>query len=67
MIQDIEKHKIFCLLYQQWKKSTNKQTPLAPLPIPDHPNLRIHVDLFGPMITADSHKKFVLCITDAFT
>jgi transposase InsO family protein len=26
-----------------------------------------HADLFGPMLTADSNKKFVLCITDAFT
>jgi hypothetical protein len=60
MIQDIEKHNC-----QQRKKSTNKRTSLAPLPIPDHPNL--HADLFGPMVTADSHKKFVLCITDAFT
>jgi Integrase core domain len=67
MIQDIEKHKNFCLCCQQRKKSTNKRTPLAPLPISDHPNLRIHADLFGPMITADSHKKIVLCITDAFT
>jgi IS30 family transposase len=67
MIQDIEKHKNFCLSCQQWKKSTNKRTPLAPIPIPDHPNLRIHADLFRPMITADSNKKFVLCITDAFT
>ncbi len=40
---------------------------LAPLPILDRPNLRIHTDLFGPMLTADSNKKFVLCITDAFT
>ncbi len=29
--------------------------------------LPIHADLFGPMFTADSNKKFVLCITDAFT
>jgi hypothetical protein len=68
MIQDIEKHKNFCLRCQQRKKSTNKRNPLAPLPIPDCPNLQIHADLFGPMITADdSNKKFVLCITDAFT
>jgi hypothetical protein len=67
MIQDIEKHKNFCLPCQQQKKSTNRQTPLAPLPILDRPNLRIHADLFGPMITADSNKKFILCITDAFT
>jgi hypothetical protein len=46
MIQDIERHKNFCLRCQQRKKSTNKRTPLAPLPIPDHPNLRIHADLF---------------------
>ncbi len=26
----------------------------------------IHADLFGPMLT-DSNKKFILCITDAFT
>ncbi len=67
MIQDIKKHKNFCLCCQQRKKLTNKWTPLAPLPIPDHANLQIHVDLFGPMITADCHKKFVLYITDAFT
>jgi hypothetical protein len=67
MIQDIEKHKNICLHCQQQKKSTNKWTPLAPLPILDHPNLQIPADLFGPMITADSNKKFVLCITDAFT
>jgi hypothetical protein len=42
-------------------------TPLPPLPIPDRPNLRIHADLFSPMLTVDSNKKFVLCITDAFT
>ncbi len=57
MKQDIKRH----------KKSTNKWTPLAPLPIPDRPNLQIHADLFSPMITADSNKKFVLCITDAFS
>jgi hypothetical protein len=67
MRQDIERHKNYCLRYQQWKKSTNKTTPLAPFPIPECPNLWIHADLFGPMITADSNKKFDLCIMDAFT
>ncbi len=59
MRQDIERHQNFCLRCQQRKKSTNKKTPLAPLPIPDY--------LFGPMLTADSNKKFVLSITNAFT
>jgi hypothetical protein len=67
MRQDIERHQNYCLRCQQRKNSTNKRTPLAPLPIPECPNLRIHANLFGPMITVDSNKKFVLCITDAFT
>ena len=66
IFHDIDKHKNFCLRCQQRKKSTNKKMLLAPLPIPECPNLWIHADLFGPMITADS-KKIVLCITDAFT
>jgi hypothetical protein len=66
MFQEIEKHKNFCLQCQQRKKSIKKKTPLAPLTIPNRPNLRVHADLLGPMITADSNKKFVLCITDAF-
>ncbi len=32
----------------------------------DRPNLWIHADLFGPILTAVSNKKFFLCITDAF-
>jgi len=66
MKQDIKRHKNYCLRCQQQKKSTNKQTPLAPLPILECPNLLILADLFGPMITTDSNKKIVLCITDAF-
>jgi hypothetical protein len=41
--------------------------PLSLLPMPEQPNWRIHADLFRQMLTADSNKKFVLCITDAFT
>jgi hypothetical protein len=67
MRQDIDCHQIFCLRFQQHKKSPNKQTPLVPLPIPDRSNLLIHADLFGRMLTADNNKKFILCITDAFT
>jgi hypothetical protein len=48
-------------------KENGLPTPLQPLPIPERPNWRIHADLFGPMLTADSNKKFVLCITDALT
>jgi hypothetical protein len=65
--QDIKMHVQTCLTCQQWKWSPTKPTPLSPLPIPECPNWRIHADLFGPMLAADSNKKFVLCITDAFT
>jgi hypothetical protein len=51
MRQDIKHHQNFCLRCQQQKKSTNKWTPLAPLSIPERPNLRTHANLFGPMLT----------------
>jgi len=57
IIQDIEKRKNFDLCCKQQKKTTNKKTPLALLPIPDHPNHRIHADLFGPMIKSGQSQK----------
>ena len=39
---------------------------LHPLPQCSAPNQRIHADLFGPLRTSESGKKYVLCITDAF-
>jgi hypothetical protein len=65
--QDVKKHVQTCLTCQQRKQTPAKPTPLAPLPILECPNWRIHTDLFGPMLTADSNKKLVLCITGAFT
>jgi hypothetical protein len=56
-----------CFQCQQRKSSRAKQPPLAPLPIPDQPNIRIHADLFGPMMNSEHKNAYVLCITDAFT
>jgi hypothetical protein len=67
LFRDVKTHVQTCLTCQQRKRNTIKPTPLQPLPIPERPNWRIHADLFGPMLTADSNKKFILCITDAFT
>jgi Integrase zinc binding domain/Integrase core domain len=67
LFKDVKTHVQTCLTCQQRKCSNLKPMPLHPLPIPERPNWRIHADLFGPMLTADSNKKFVLCITDAFT
>lgn len=64
---DIRNHIRTCLNCQIRKKQVSVPTPLKPLPIPDQPNQRIHVDLFGPLISSDKAKKFLLCITDAFS
>jgi hypothetical protein len=40
---------------------------LSTLPQPTEPNQRVHADLFGPLKTTDSGKKFILCMTDALT
>ncbi len=64
---DILNHNKTCLRCQRRKKSTDKPPPLQPLPNPNHPNVRIHADLFGPMLAAGRQHKYILCITDAFT
>ena len=51
--------------FRKTQKSAN--VPLRPLPIPDAPHQRIHADLFGPLMASDRRKKYVLCMTDAFT
>jgi hypothetical protein len=40
---------------------------LSSLPQPTEPNQCVHADLFGPLKTSDSGKKFILCMTDALT
>ncbi len=40
---------------------------LSPLPQCTEPNQHIHADLFGPLKTTSGDKKFILCLTDAFT
>ncbi len=64
---DVLNHTKTCFRCQQRKSSTGKPPLLQPLPIPDRPNIRIHADLFGPMLAAGRQHKYILCITDAFT
>jgi hypothetical protein len=45
----------------------DKPPPHHPLLMPDQPNIRIHSDLFSPMLAAGRQHKYILCITDAFT
>jgi hypothetical protein len=40
---------------------------LSTLPQPTEPNQRVNADLFGPLKTSDSGKKFILFMTDTLT
>ena len=40
---------------------------VSPLPQCTMPNQRIHMDLFGPLKTSQSGKKYIMVVTDAFT
>ncbi len=53
----------------QLRRRDNRPPPtlLSPLPLPTEPGQRVHADLFGPLKTSDKGKKFILCVTDAFT
>jgi len=50
MYTHILKHTQTCFWCQQQRTSRAKQPPLAPLPIPEQPNIRIHADLFGSIL-----------------
>ncbi len=64
---DILQHTKTCLKCQQRKYTTDKPPPLQPLSNPNQPKLRIHADLFGPMLATGRQHKYILCITDTFT
>jgi hypothetical protein len=49
------------------KGPLSPKTDLMPLPQLTEPNMRVHMDLFGPLKTSEQGKKYILCMTDAFT
>jgi hypothetical protein len=61
------KHKQTCLRCQGHKSSKLKPPPLTLIPVPEQPNVRIHADLFAPMMGAECKQTYILCITDAFS
>ncbi len=67
MERDITEHLRHCDKCQLMKKGKMAPELLSPLPQCTEPNQRVHADLFGPLKTSDGDKKFILCITDAFT
>jgi len=68
MDSDIATHLKSCHCCQlRCRDNRPPPTLLSPLPLPTEPGQRVHADLFGPLKTSDKGKKFILCITDAFT
>jgi hypothetical protein len=67
MDKDINEFIKNCVKCQLRTKSDKNHTELQPLPQCSAPSQRIHADLFGPLKTSDSGKKYILCMTDAFT
>ena len=51
---------------QSTPKTHVSNPPLQPNPIPQKPNERVHVDLFGP-VKSHTGKKYVVVMTDALT
>ena len=68
MDADIARHTEACQRCQARRKDIKPvHNLLSPLPQCTALNQRCHMDLFGPLKTSNEGKKFVLCITDAFT
>ncbi len=68
MDKDISRHIQTCQRCQARRKDI-RPVPnlLTPLPQCTALNQLVHMDLFGPLKTSNMGKKFVLCLTDAFT
>jgi Integrase zinc binding domain/Integrase core domain len=68
MEHEITAHIKSCENCQSHRKDDRpKPNFLSPLPQCSAPNQRVHMDLFGPLKTSESGKKYVMCCTDAFT
>ena len=67
MEADISNHLRSCQKCQKILPNRNAPQLLTPLPLPTEPNQRVHADLFGPLKCEDGSKKYVLCMTDAFS
>ena len=56
-----------CAMAKRPNQYKKRHAPFTSLRVPDAPNQRIHIDLFGPLKTSESGKKYVLSISDAFS
>ena len=66
LANDVIQYIAHCPTCQLAKSTPAKPAPLQPIVIPDAPNVRIHLDLMGPLKSFDDNK-YILVITDAWT
>ena len=68
MERDIQAHIAGCAPCQATStKGQQPHAPLQPIKVPNGPNERVHIDLFGPVKGPQGEKEFVLVMTDAFS
>ena len=58
---------ITCAMAKRPNQYKKRHAPFSSLRVPDAPNQRVHIDLFGPLKTSESGKKYVLSASDAFS
>ena len=57
-----------CAVCQEMQGRKPIPSPLNPLPTVGEPNLRVQMDLFGPLKVRSAHgKKYIMVMTDAFS
>ena len=67
MKQDVVDLVGHCEVCQRTKSRDPKPSPMKSLPVPQRPNERVHIDLFGPLKTSGAGNKHIMVMTDAFT
>ena len=68
MDSQIKKHISTCDKCQKTRKDKRPFTTfITPLPQCSEPNQRVHMDMFGSLKTKSSGKRYILCVTDAFS
>uniref|UniRef100_A0AC34GA76 Integrase catalytic domain-containing protein n=1 Tax=Panagrolaimus sp. ES5 TaxID=591445 RepID=A0AC34GA76_9BILA len=69
MVTDIKETIRGCSTCQTSKVNPGDRVPepLAPIPAPEFPFDRIHVDILGPVIKSTDNFKYILVIVDAFS
>ena len=65
---DVANYLVSCPRCQEIAGRRPGASPLQPLPIVSEPNVRVHMDLFGPLrVRSASGHKYIMVMTDAFS